>query len=459
MTLARLIFPEIGAMLKTGDFTGFRVLAEELHPVDMAEIIESVPEEKLVIAFMAVPRDRQTEVFEYLRPETQTTLLQEFKPDILRNLLAELSADVRTELLHPLPGPVTRRLLESLAPADRKQAMELLGHAPNTAGHLMTPEFLHVNADATAQDVLNKVRKYADEVETVYVMYVIDSAQRLIGTVSLRDVVVALPERKVIEFMTANVVSCRTSDDREAALAKLREYDLLALPVVDDQDRLVGIVTYDDLADVAEEEATEDILKMHGVATELDDYFSAGLFKKYRSRAVWLVALVVVSAGSVLVQQEYNPIIAQLSLLAAYITMVTATSGNVGTQSAGILIRAVSTDDFDKRKLRQIFTHEVIVGLALALTMSALTVALVFVRGADSMALGGHEVWEVAVVVGVAMFAALMTSNVLGAAIPLLTRAIKIDPAVTAGPFITTAADIVTVLIYFNVASWVILRE
>lgn len=458
MTLARLIGPELGEMLRTGDFTGFRVLSEELHPADMAEIIQSVPEEKLVIAFMAVPRDRQTEVFEYLQPDTQTTLLQEFKPDVLRSLLAELSADVRTELLHPLPGPVTRRLLESLDPADRKQAMELLGHAPNTAGHLMTPEFLHIKADATAADVLAKVRKYADEVETVYVMYVIDSAHRLIGTVSLRDVVVAAGERKVTEIMTANVISCRTGDDRETALTQLREYDLLALPVVDEQDRLVGIVTYDDLADVAEEEATEDILKMHGVATQLSDYFSAGLLKKYGSRVIWLIALVVVSAGSVLVQQEYNPIIAQLSLLAAYITMVTATSGNVGTQSAGILIRAVSTDDFDKRKLRQIFLHEVAVGLALALTMALLTVGLVFARGAEPMALGGHEVWEVALVVGVAMFAALMTSNVLGAAIPLLTRAIKIDPAVTAGPFITTAADIVTVLIYFNIASWVILR-
>lgn len=457
MTLAKLIGPEIAEMLRSGDVTGFRSLSEEFHPADVAEIIESAPEDKRLMAFLAVGRKQQPQVFEYLEPETQARLLNDFKPDVLSHVLAEVSADVRTELLQELPGPVARKLLEVLPADSRKATLALLQYPPDSAGRTMTPEFLHVPADATAADVLAKVRRFSDQVETVYVIYVIDQAQRLIGTLSLRDVVVAEPSAQVRTFMTENVVSVRTTDTREFVLKQLREYDVVAIPVVDAEQRLVGIVTFDDLSDVAEEEATEDILKMHGVATENDDYFSAGLFKKYKARVVWLIALVVVSSGSVLVQQAYNPIITQLSLLAAYITMITASSGNVGTQSAGILIRAIATDGMDRKRLMGVFLREIAVGLALSVTMATLAVGLVFVRGADPQILGGHEVWEVAVVVGAAMLAALITSNALGAAIPLVTRALKIDPAVTAGPFITTAADILTVLIYFNIAEWIVL--
>jgi magnesium transporter len=453
MALAHLITPEIAEMLRSGDFTGFRTLSEEFHAADMAEIIEAVPPDNLLVAFLALARDRQTEVFEYLGPDTQTRLLHEFRPEVLSRLLNDLSDDARTELLKELPGQVTRRMLEVLDPAERKQALALLGYHDHSAGRLMTPEFLHVSADATAADVLTKVRRFADEVETVYVIYVIDSGGRLIGTVSLRDVVIAPPEKQVRDFMTKNVVSAKALDDREHALALLHEYDLLALPVVDSQDRLVGIVTFDDLGDVAAEEATEDILKMHGVATQLDDYFDARWHKKYRSRIVWLLALVVVGAASVLIQQEYNPILTQLPLLAAYITLLAASSGNVGTQSAGILIRAVSTPEFGRRRLFRIFGLEVLVGLGLALTMAAAACALVLARGAEAGSLQGHSVNEVALILGLAMFAAIITSNTLGAAIPLIMKALKVDPAVAAGPFITTAADIVTVLIYFNIAA------
>lgn len=458
MALARLITPEVEEMLRTGDYTGFRALSEDLHPADMAEIIESVPDRQLLVAFLAVARERQPEVFEYLDPDTQTRLLEEFKPDVLSRLLNDLSDDVRTELLVELPGQVTRRLLESLQPDERKRALALLGYPPDSAGRLMTPQFLHVNAEATAGDVLSKVRKLADDVETVYVIYVIDSASRLIGTVSLRDVVVAKGDDRVRDFMTENIIAVHTNDDREDVLAKLREYDLLAVPVVDSQERLVGIVTFDDLSDVHEDEATEDILKMHGVATALDDYFSAGYFKRFRSRVIWLVALAVVGTGSVLVQQAYNPIIAQLSLLAAYITLLTASGGNVGTQSAGILIRAVSTDDVDRQKLMRIFFGEILIGIALALTLAVIGTVLVLVRGAEPQVLGGHAVWEVATVVGISMFLAVLTTNTLGAAIPIIMKKINVDPAVTAGPFITTAADILTVLVYFNIAQAILVE-
>ena len=419
--LGKLITPEVEEMLRTGDYTGFRALSEHIHPADMAEIIESVPPERHLIAFLAISRELQPDVFEYLSPDAQAALLHEFKPEVLSRILNDLSDDVRTDLLVELPGQVTRRLLESLDPSERQSALALLGYPPESAGRLMTPQFLHVKGDATAAEVLDKVRRLADDVETVY------------------------------------VISVKTTDDREDVLVSLRDYDLLAVPVVDSQEKLVGIVTFDDLSDVAEEEATEDILKMHGVATAQDDYFSAGYAKRFRSRVVWLIALAVVGTGSVLVQQAYNPIIAQLSLLAAYISLLTASGGNVGTQSAGILIRAISTDEVDGKELLRIFFGEVIIGVALALTLSIIATILVFTRGAEAQVLGGHSVGEVAIIVGVSMFMAVVTTNTLGAAIPLIMRKIGVDPAVTAGPFITTAADILTVLVYFNIAQAVIL--
>jgi magnesium transporter len=457
MALAKLITPEISEMLRSGDYTGFRALSEDLHPADMAEVIEAVPDEKLLVAFLALARDRQPEVFEYLDPDTQSRLLDEFKPDVLSRLLNDLSDDVRTELLDELPAQVTRRLLESLAPEERKRALALLGYPPESAGRLMTPEFLHISADATAADVLAKVRRLADEVETVYVIYVIDAGSRLIGTVSLRDVVVAREHQKVRELMSENIISVHTSDDREFALERLREYDLLAMPVVDSQDRLVGIVTFDDLSDVQEDEATEDILKMHGVVAERDSYFDATWWRKYRARVVWLLGLMVVGMGSVLVQQEYNLFIDQFPLLAIYITLLAATSGNVGTQSAGILIRAILTDQTDNRHLWRIFLGEVFIGVIVALTLSATACAMVLLRGASEETLKGLSVPTVALVLSLSMFGAVITSNTLGALIPLVMKKLKVDPAVTAGPFITTAADILTILVYFNIAQAIIL--
>lgn len=457
MALAHLITPEISEMLRTGNYSGLRTLSEELHPADMAEIMESVPEDKLLVAFLAVARDRQPEVFEYLEPEMQTRLLNEFRPDVLSRLLNDLSDDARTELLVELPGTVTRRLLETLHPEERKQALALLGYPEDTAGRLMTPEFLHVNAEATAGDVIAKVRRFADEVETVYVIYVIDAAGKLLGTVSLRDVVVAQPEEKVSDVMTETIASVNTHDDREHALEVLREYDLLALPVVDHQQRLVGILTFDDLSDVQEDEATEDILKMHGVVAERDQYFDASAWTKFRARIVWLLGLMLVGMASVLVQQEYNMVIDAFPLLAIYITLLAATSGNVGTQSAGILIRAILTDQTDNRKLVRIFLSEVGIGIVVALTLAAAATAMVFLRGADAGMLSGLKLSDVAIVLGLSMVAAVVTTNTLGALIPLIMKRLKVDPAVTAGPFITTAADILTILIYFNVAQALVL--
>ncbi|MDC1142448.1 magnesium transporter [Planctomycetota bacterium] len=457
MTTARLLNPEITDLLNQGDFSALRDLSKELHAADMAEIVEQVKDEHILLAFLSMARESQPEIFGYLEPSRQELLLAQFKPTTLTHVLAGISADDRTELLHEIPGALTRRVLEALEPDERKVALSLLGYPEASVGRLMTPDFLHISAESTASDALAKVRRLAAEVETVYVLYVVDADGTLIGTASLRDVVVAKSFELVKDFMTEKMVVCKSTDDRESALTKLREYDLLALPVVDSQKRLVGIVTFDDLVDVSEDEATEDILKMHGVATDLDDYFDDTIWKKYRSRVVWLVPLAFVGAGSVLVQQAYNPIIAQLSLLAAYITLLTATGGNVGTQSAGIMIRAISTDDVDKDKLKRIFRHELLIGVALGLTLAIVGTCLVLIRGADPNVLGGHEIWEVAMIVGSSMFLAVVTTNALGAFMPLFSKLLRIDPAVTAGPFITTAADIVIVLVYFNIATAVIL--
>lgn len=457
MTTARLLKPEITELLKSSNFVGLRDLSNGLHPADVAEIIELVAEKHILLAFLSMAPEIQPEIFGYLEPTRQQQLLDQFKPETLAHVLAGISPDDRTELLHELPATLTRRMIEALTPEDRRKALALLGYHEASVGRLMTPDFMHVSAESTAADTLAKVRRLAAEVETIYVIYVIDVNHKLIGTVSLRDVVVAKSYEQVSDFMTVDVVTCSTTDDREHGLTRIRDYDLLALPVIDSQSHLVGIVTLDDLLDVSEDEATEDILKMHGVATALDDYFDDTIWKKYRSRVTWLVPLAFVGAGSVMVQQAYNPIIAQISLLAAYITLLTATGGNVGTQSAGIMIRAISTEDVDKDKLKRIFRHELLVGFALAITLALVGTALVLARGAEAKVLGGHAVWEVAAIVGSSMFMAVITTNALGAAMPLFSRFMKIDPAVTAGPFITTAADIVIVLIYFNVATAVVL--
>ena len=450
--LAKLIHPEIRSMLLAGEVEGIREVCSEIHGADLVHLADEFDSEQQLAFFEALSTEQRIELFQYLPFERQSDLLGRVSVDVRQSVLNGLNSDDRARFVEQLPAEESHQVLSELTPKERQFTMDVLKHEERSAGRLMTPECLIIKAGSTVEEAFATIRMVAAHVETVYVAYVVDNIGVLVGTVSLRDLLKARSTEIISDIMTANSVSADVSVDQEELARTMKKYDLLAIPITAEKGRLVGIVTFDDIQDVIEEEASEDILRMHGVAAETDSYFSASVAKKFRQRLVVLVSLAVVSVVSVLLQQEYNYLISQVSILAVYLTMLCGSSGNCGTQMAGIIIRAQGLQGFNAAAFKKLIVKEVIVGLLMASFMALAAVAVVFVRGVGPEALGGHTVVEIAVVVGGAMFAALTTINLLGGIMPIVMKKVGLDPAITAGPFITTAADILTVLVYFNVA-------
>jgi len=461
LNVAHLLVPEILSMLRAGEIEALGEACSEFHGADLVSIYKEIEEEEEQIVFFgALHLSEQIDVFENLTHNDQVALIDALPPSVRRAVLNELSPDDRAWLFDELPDEVSDVLLAELRPLERSNTLALLEHDDDTAGRLMTPEYLAVHSDKDIAHAFEEIRLRAAQVETIYLVYVIDSEGKLVGVLSLRDMLAASPEDKVREIMTREVIHVEVDMDQEELAETMQRYDLLAIPVTEHDGALVGIVTFDDIQDVLEEEASEDILRMHGVAAEMHDYFHASILSKLKQRMIVLASLAVVSIASVMLQQYYNPLISRISILAVFLTLLAGSSGNCGTQIAGIVIRAQSVLEPDKDSMSSMIMREMAVGTLMSLLMAAAVsgLGLLLLRSADQSALGGFSHIDVALVVGFAMFIALTTINLIGGLIPLFMKRVGLDPALTAGPFITTAADIMTVLIYFNMAAWLLPR-
>ncbi|MCA8940610.1 MAG: magnesium transporter, partial [Planctomycetes bacterium] len=385
-------------------------------------------------------QDQQIDVFTHLHGERQVELVEVIPPQVRKRLLNELSVDDRVDFLGSLSDEVAQPFIGELTPQERLYTLALMRCPEDSAGRMMTPEFISLRPHDRVSDALRVVRQEAHRVETIYVAYVVDEESKLVGTVSLRDLLSADLGDEVDHIMTVDPIHAYVNTDREELAKLVSRYDLLAVPVTSADNRLVGIVTYDDVDDVIREEASEDILRMHGVGTASDDYFNAKIGVKLRQRFTVLASLALVSILSVLLQQVYNDLVAQVSILAIYVTLLNGSSGNCGTQMAGIIIRAQSLQAFASKRFAKLLMREIIVGIMMALLMALAVAGLVYLQNPSLESLGGNSVGVVSFTVGVAMFAALSTTNILGGLIPVAMKKLKLDPALTAGPFITTAA-------------------
>lgn len=458
LNLASLLAPEIHAMIAAGELDALGDACSDFHGADLVLIYKELEDEDRIRFFDALHLQEQIDVFEHLTHNDQMALIDELPQKTRRSVLNELSPDDRAYLFDELPDEISDKLLLELRPKERTNTLALLEHEEDTAGRLMTPEYLAVHSDRDVAHAFAEIRRHAQQVETIYLIYVIDNLGRLAGVISLRDMLAAEPSDAIREIMTREVISAKVDTDQEELADTMQRYDLMAIPVTDLEGVLVGIVTFDDIHDVVEEEASEDILRMHGVAAEMQDYFHASIASKLKQRLIVLASLSFVSIASVLLQQYYNPLISKISILAVFLTLLAGSSGNCGTQIAGIIIRAQSVLEPEKESFGALLARELAVGTLMSLVMAAAMAAigLVLLNAADESALGGFTQIQVALVVGTAMFIALTTINVVGGTMPILMKRMGLDPTLTAGPFITTAADIVTVLIYFNIAAWML---
>ena len=442
--LRDLVRSQLQALLEQNDLQGAKAILVPVQPADIAEAIEGLPEAMQAIAFRLLSKGEAIEVYEYLDSSIQQALIEEFKRQDVLDIVDQMSPDDRVRLFDELPAKIVNRLLEQLSPTERQATAQLLGYESGTSGRIMTPELISFKEGFTVTQALERIRRLANVTETIYYLYVTDNARRLTGTLSLRDLVTSQPSQTIGEIMTREAVFIYTDTDQEEVAKVIQRYDFLAVPVVDREQRLVGIVTVDDVIDIIQEETTEDIYALGGgVQSGGDNYFQTDLLTVARKRVVWLLVLLLTNTVTGTIIKSQESLLQQVVSLAAFIPLLTGTGGNVGAQSSTVVIRGMNTDEIRAMGQYQVILREGIAGLMLGTMLGSIaTVWAYFLQGN----------WAVAISVGVSLVAISVLASVSGSALPFLFRFLRLDPALMSAPFITTAVDVAGVLIYFNLA-------
>ena len=431
--------------LEEGDTLKLKSLLEEVHPQDLLALWDELKGEHRYVLLTLLPKDKAAEVFSNLPPETQAEYLKTLPPWRTRELLEELSLDDLADALQAVEEEdpeLYRKLVEALDPKTRAEVEELTQYEEDEAGGLMTPEYVAVREGMTVEEVLRFLRRAAPDAETIYYLYVVDEAGRLKGVLSLRDLIVTDPKTRVREIMNPKVVHVRTDTDQEEVARLMADYDFTVLPVVDEEGRLVGIVTVDDVLDVLEEEATEDIHKLAAVDVPDLVYSQASPITLWLARVRWLVILILTGMVTSSILQGFESLLEAVTALAFYVPVLLGTGGNTGNQSATLIIRALATRDLDLRDWRKVLFKESLVGSLLGLTLAVLLLGKVV--------LDGHA--ALAPVVGLALFSLVLFANLVGAMLPVVLRRLGVDPALVSNPLVATLSDISGLLIYLSVA-------
>ena len=443
--LRELVRSQLQALLEQNNLSGAKALLVPVQPPDIAEAIEGLPETMQVIVFRLISKDESIKVYEHLDSSVQQSLCEKFKRQEVIDIVDKMSPDDRAKLFEELPAAVVRRLLGQLSPTERQATAQLLGYNSGTAGRIMTPEYISLKEEYTVAQSLERIRSLANVTETIYSLYVTDTNRRLTGILSLRDLVTAQLNQTISDIMSRDFVCVQTGTDQEEVARIIQRYDFLAVPVVDSEQRLVGIITVDDVLDILEQETTEDIYALGGVQSEGDNYFQVNLFTAARRRVVWLFVLLLTNSvtGGIITAQE--DILQKVVALAAFIPLLTGTGGNVGAQSSTVVIRGMNTDEIWKIGPVKVILREAAAGAMLGGILGLLATAWAFL-----FIVKGNL--EVSVTVGISLVAISILASVAGSSLPFLFRSLGLDPALMSAPFITTAVDVIGVLIYFNLA-------
>lgn len=439
--LRDIVRQQLQGLLEINDYQGAKVLLQPVQYPDIAEAIEGLPETLQALAFRLLPKDEAIEVYEYLDSTVQQALIDELRSQDVLDLVEQMSPDDRVRLFDELPAKIVRRLLQQLSPAEREITSLLLGYGTGTAGRLMTPEYIALKEGMTGDQALARVRLMAPRTETIYTLYVTDVSRRLTGILSLRELLVAPPEDSIGALMTRDVISVHTDTDQEEVARVIQRYDLLAVPVVDREERLVGIVTVDDVIDILEEEATEDIYTLGGVQSGEDDYFQTNLLTVARRRVVWLFVLLITNTGTSAVISSQEDVLSKVVALAAFIPLLIGTGGNVGAQSSTVVIRGLNTDRLRSMNPMTIVSRELIAGALLGVMLAAVVTVWAFLLERN---------WQVAIAVGFSLLVISILASTAGSVLPLVFKRLGLDPALMSAPFITTVVDVAGVFVYLQ---------
>lgn len=453
--LGNLLKPDLQSAIQKKDFKALRELSAELDPPDLADIVEDLDTDDAAVVFRVMPRDQAAQTFEYLPLERQTKLVQSLAKDQLVALLNGMSPDDRTRLFEELPPEVTRRALAILSPEELKIARQLLGYPEHSAGRYMTPEYCAVRPDWTVAQTMTYLRQHGTDRETLNVIYVTDEKGKLLDDLRLSTLVLADPETKIDALNDRVLYSIPAMADREEVVAAFEKYDRVALPVTDSQGAMLGIITVDDVLDVAEAEATEDIQKLGGMEALDAPYLEIGFVEMLRKRAGWLAILFVGEMLTATAMGYFEKEIAKAVVLALFVPLIISSGGNSGSQATSLIIRSLAIRELTLRDWFRVFRREVFAGVALGSILGTIGLLRIMIWPSRAVLYGPHY-GLVAAAVALSLIGVVLFGTLCGSMLPFILRRAGLDPATASAPFVATLVDVTGLIIYFTVASLVL---
>lgn len=442
----------IKVLLDDKKFSTLRDILVTMKPYDIAAVFENLQDEKMPILFRILPKELAAETFVEMDDETQEFLIHGFSDSELKEVVDELFVDDAVDLIEEMPANVVKRILRQADKDMRKQINELLKYPEDSAGSIMTTEFIVLRPDMTAEMAIKRIRRTGVDKETIYTCYVTDANNKLIGITTVKDLLLAEDDELVKSIMEENVISVTTLDDQEQVAQMFSNYNFLALPVVDNENRLVGIVTIDDAIDVIQEEATEDIEKMAAVLPSDKPYMKTSVFGLYRKRAPWLLILMLSATFTSAIISSFETVLANVLILSSFIPMITGSGGNAGSQASVSVIRALSLGEIQFKSIFLVLWKEFRVSILCGITLAAANFVKLLLFDLN----GQENAFMIALVISLTLVGTIIMAKLVGSSLPLLASKVGFDPAVMANPLISTVCDSLSLLIYFGVAKLIL---
>ena len=434
-------------LLSEGNFKELKKLLNESNESDVAECLDELSKEDLAVVFRLLKKDEAVDIFSYMSSDTQEKLIETLSDQEVAAIVSKLYIDDAADLIDELPANLVSKVLQNASPTKRKAINEILKYPEDSAGSIMTVEYVDIKSGLTVKECFDRIRRIGLNKETVYTLYVVDADRRLIGVTTVKELLMRDYDTCINDFMEDNVITVTTNEDKEEVAKMFDKYDFLALPVVDNENRLVGIVTVDDAMDVMSEENEEDFEIMAAMTPSENDYLKESVITQYKNRIVWLLVLMLSSIITGKIITNYEVAFSAIPLLVSFIPMLMDTGGNCGSQASTMVIRALATDEIEPKDVFKVWWKEARIGIMCGVTLGLVNGIRIFIQYHD---LG------IAIVIACTLCLTAVLAKSLGCFLPLLAKAIHLDPAYMASPLITTIADACSLAIYFNIALMVL---
>ena len=448
----KLSVQEIAELLSNRQFMKLKEIFADMNSADIADFLKELSNEELLLAFRILPKDQAADTFVEMDADEQETLIQSFSDSELKAVVDDLFVDDAVDILEEMPANVVKRILRFTEPQTRRRINEILKYPEDSAGSIMTVEYVRLKKNMTVDDAIAHIRSTGLDKETIYTCYVTDLNNKLIGILSVKTLLLARGDEIIEDLMETNLIYFKTNDDKEDVANAFDKYDLIAIPVVDDETRLLGIVTFDDAIDVLQDEATEDIEKMAAIIPSEKPYLKTGIFETWKQRIPWLLLLMVSATFTGKIISSFESALAGCVALTAFIPMLMDTAGNSGGQTSVTIIRSLSLGDIELKDVLKILWKELRVAIVCGLTLAVVNFGKMMLLDRGAIIADGQSALLVSFVVSITLVVTVVFAKLVGSFLPICAKKIGFDPAVMASPFITTIVDALALLVYFNIA-------